>query len=44
MSGKQIPFFDYSRLYLDEREDLLKVINDVGNRGAYIMQKDLAEF
>ena len=44
MSGKQIPFFDYSRLYLDEREDLLNVINDVGNRGAYIMQKDLAEF
>ena len=44
MSGKQIPFFDYARLYLDEREDLLNVINDVGNRGAYIMQKDLAEF
>jgi dTDP-4-amino-4,6-dideoxygalactose transaminase len=44
MSGKQIPFFDYARLYLDEREDLLNVINDVCNRGAYIMQKDLAEF
>jgi dTDP-4-amino-4,6-dideoxygalactose transaminase len=44
MSSKQIPFFDYSRLYLDEREDLLNVINDVGNRGAFIMQNDLAEF
>jgi dTDP-4-amino-4,6-dideoxygalactose transaminase len=44
MSDKKIPFFDYAKLYLDERQDLLKVINDIGERGAYIMQKDLAEF
>ena len=41
---KKVPFFDYPRLFLDEREDLLRVINDIGNRGAYILQKDLLEF
>lgn len=41
---KKVPFFDYPRLFLDEREDLLRIINDIGNRGAYILQKDLVEF
>jgi dTDP-4-amino-4,6-dideoxygalactose transaminase len=41
---KKIPFFDYTKIFLDDREDLLKVINDVGSRGAYIMQKDLFNF
>jgi dTDP-4-amino-4,6-dideoxygalactose transaminase len=41
---KKVPFFDYPRLFLDEREDLIRIINDIGNRGAYILQKDLVEF
>ena len=45
MSSKiKVPFFDYPRLFLDDREDLIKIIEDVGSRGAYIMQQDLKEF
>lgn len=29
---------------MDDREDLLKIIDDVGSRGAFIMQKDLRDF
>lgn len=39
-----VPFFNYSRAYTDDREDLLKIIDDVGNRGAFIMQQDLRNF
>lgn len=41
---RSVPFFDYPRAYLDDRENLLKIIDDVGSRGAFIMQKDLKEF
>ena len=40
----KIPFFDYPRVYLDDRDEILKIIDDVGTRGAFIMQKDLYEF
>jgi dTDP-4-amino-4,6-dideoxygalactose transaminase len=40
----KVPFFEYPRLFKDSREDLLRVIEDVGNRGAYILQKDVSEF
>jgi len=40
----KVPFFEYSRLFKDDRESLLAVIEDVGNRGAYILQKDVVEF
>lgn len=41
---KSVPFFDYPRVYTDEREQLIKIIDDVGMRGAFIMQSDLREF
>jgi dTDP-4-amino-4,6-dideoxygalactose transaminase len=41
---RKIPFFDYPRLFLDDREEILSVVEEVGRRGAFIMQKDLAEF
>ncbi len=41
---KSVPFFNYPRAYLDDREALLKIVDDVGSRGAFIMQKDLREF
>ena len=41
---RKVPFFDYSRLFLDDKTELIDVLEDVGSRGAYIMQKDLAEF
>ncbi len=44
MTKRSVPFFDYPRAYLDDRDELLKIIDDVGNRGAFIMQKDLMEF
>lgn len=40
----KVPFFEYPRLFKDNREDFLKIIEDVGNRGAYILQKDVSEF
>lgn len=41
---KSVPFFNYPRAYLDDRENLLKIFDDVGTRGAFIMQRDLKEF
>jgi len=44
MTTRSVPFFDYPRVYLDDREDILRIIDDVGHRGAFIMQQDLVEF
>ena len=41
---KEVPFFNYPRVFLDEKEDLLQIFQEVGNRGAFILQKDVAEF
>jgi dTDP-4-amino-4,6-dideoxygalactose transaminase len=41
---KTVPFFNYPRAYLDDREKLIKIFDDVGHRGAFIMQKDLRDF
>lgn len=43
-SERRIPFFDYPRLYLDRRESFISVFDEVASRGAFIMQKDVAEF
>ena len=40
----RVPFFDYPRHYLDQKETILKIVDDVCSRGAFIMQKDLSEF
>lgn len=39
-----IPFFNYPKLYTEREEEYVATIRDVLSRGAYIMQKDLAEF
>ena len=44
MTSRKVPFFDYPRAYLDEREKLLEIVDDVGKRGAFIMQQDLRDF
>jgi dTDP-4-amino-4,6-dideoxygalactose transaminase len=41
---RKVPFFDYPRLFLDNKEVIQAVLEDVGKRGAYIMQRDLIEF
>lgn len=44
MCMKSIPFFDYPRAYLDDREILLKIIDNVSRRGAFFLQKELLDF
>lgn len=41
---KSIPFFDYPRVYKDQRDELLRIFDEVCSRGAFILQKDLEEF
>jgi dTDP-4-amino-4,6-dideoxygalactose transaminase len=43
-STRQVPFFNYSALFEQDREGLTRVMLDVCSRGAYIMQRDLREF
>ncbi len=40
----RVPFFNYPYLFKSREEDFIKIFKDVGNRGAYILQKDLFEF
>lgn len=40
----KIPFFNYPQLFLQHQKNLVKIFNDVGSRGAFILQKDLQEF
>ena len=44
MKHKPIPFFDYPRVFLDDKKELVKIFEDVGTRGAFIMQQDLVNF
>lgn len=39
-----IPFFNYPSLYASEEQEILRLVTDVGRRGAFILQKDLAQF
>ena len=40
----KIPFFNYRALYIEQKERIDKVLNDVVSRGAYILQDDLYNF
>jgi dTDP-4-amino-4,6-dideoxygalactose transaminase len=40
---RQIPFFNYPALFKSQEDDYLRIFKDVCSRGAYIMQKDLAQ-
>jgi dTDP-4-amino-4,6-dideoxygalactose transaminase len=41
---RSIPFFDYPHLFAAEEEMLVAIVRDVGRRGAFILQQDLARF
>lgn len=41
---KQVPFFRYPHLFAQQRAAILETVTDVMERGAYILQADLAEF
>ena len=40
----KIPFFNYQYLFKSKQEKFIEILKDIGNRGAYILQKDLEEF
>jgi dTDP-4-amino-4,6-dideoxygalactose transaminase len=42
--ARSIPFFDYPHLFLSEEQELTAIFRDVGLRGAFILQDDLARF
>ena len=42
--SKSIPFFNYPKLYLENKEKYLEIFDDVFSRGAFIMQKELNTF
>lgn len=42
--ARRIPFFDYRHSFLSEEEDLVRIFRDIGRRGAFILQDDLARF
>jgi len=39
-----VPFFDYPRLWADERKKLLSIIDSTASKGGFIMQEDLIAF
>lgn len=41
---RSIPFFNYPALFAEKEQELSQVMLDVCRRGAYILQKDLADF
>ena len=41
---RSVPFFDYRHLFLSEEQELTTIFRDVGRRGAFVLQEDLARF
>jgi dTDP-4-amino-4,6-dideoxygalactose transaminase len=41
---RNIPFFEYPRLWSDDKKDLLSLIDNVSSTGGFIMQKAVADF
>ena len=39
-----VPFFNYPRVYTEDRDALMGIFDEVGSRGAFILQKDLRDF
>jgi len=42
--ARDLPFFPYPQVFLQEEEDLVGIFRDVGRRGAFIEQEDLRRF
>lgn len=41
---RTVPFFNYPALFMRHETEIMATVRDVGSRGAFIMQKDLAAF
>lgn len=44
MNKKNIPFFDYKKLYSSHKKDLDKIFSDTASKGKFILQNDLINF
>jgi dTDP-4-amino-4,6-dideoxygalactose transaminase len=44
INTRSIPYFNYPSVFLSHQEEMLSIFQDVGRRGAFIQQKDLAQF
>ena len=44
MAIKNVPFFEYPRLWTDDRENLLSIIDNVSSTGGFILQKAVFDF
>jgi len=40
----KVPFFNYPSVYKRYKADFIRILDEVGNRGAFIMQDDLEKF
>ena len=40
---KNVPFFNYKALYINNRQEFIDIFDDVCSRGAFILQRDLEE-
>jgi len=40
----KVPFFNYPHVFTAQENEFLRVLKDVGSRGAFIMQQDLQNF
>jgi dTDP-4-amino-4,6-dideoxygalactose transaminase len=43
-NNRNIPFFNYPALFKSQEKDMMETLHDVMSRGAFILQKDLAQF
>lgn len=44
MIKRNVPFFEYPRLWSDDREDLLSIIDNVSSTGGFILQQAVSDF
>jgi len=44
LAPRKIPFFNYQALFASQEPQIMATLRDVMSRGAYILQKDLADF
>ena len=44
MKERNVPFFEYPRLWRDEKHELISVIDKVASTGGFILQKALSDF
>ena len=41
---RNIPFFNYPQVFVEDEEKILEIVADVGRRGAFVLQNDVEEF